>query len=219
MSHSKKIKDIDKVDRPREKLRGRGITALSDNEVIQLLIGSGIQGADVRQLSTEIVDILEKGTDSVTLEKLKELKGVSTAKASKLLAAIEIADRFARDDMRRIKESKDVLPLLSDIRDKKREYFIAITLDGAGRVINKRTISVGTLDASLIHPREVFADAVEDRAASIIVAHNHPSGSLEPSKENEKITKRLKKAGEVLGISVMDHIIVSGTEWSSVKVN
>jgi DNA repair protein RadC len=210
------IKDTPKVDRPRERLNVKGAKALSDEELLQVVVGSGVSGADVTSISKEIVAKLESGTDAVTLDTLLEIKGLGQATASKIIAALEIADRFVRDNTMRIKESADVVPLLSDIRDKKREYLVAVSLDGAGRVLHKRTISVGTLDASLVHPREVFADAVKDRAASIILAHNHPSGTTEPSTEDEKITKCLKKAGDILGITLLDHIIVTKDSWTSI---
>ena len=103
-----------------------------------------------------------------------------------------------------------------DIRDKKQEHFVCLTLDGANRLIAKRTITIGTLTASLVHPREVFADAITDRAASIIVAHNHPSGNLTPSAADREVTARLHSAGELLGIDVIDHIIVTATENTTI---
>ena len=105
---------------------------------------------------------------------------------------------------------------LSDIRDKKQEYFVCLTLDGASRLIAKRIITIGTLTASLVHPREVFADAITDRAASIIVAHNHPSGNLEPSQADRDVTERLKEAGLILGVQLEDHLIVTSKSYSSI---
>jgi DNA repair protein RadC len=110
-----------------------------------------------------------------------------------------------------------VLPLLSDIRDKKQEYFVLLTLDGANRLIHKHVVTIGTLTASLVHPREVFAPAIADRAASIIVAHNHPSGNLDPSQADCEITERLKQAGELLGVNLIDHIIVTNSDFSSIR--
>ncbi|MEX2514959.1 MAG: DNA repair protein RadC [Candidatus Paceibacterota bacterium] len=210
------MKDVPKVDRPREKLEAKGVKALSDAELLQIVVGSGVPGSLVADIAEAILEKLESGTDAITLDALLEIKGVGSASASRILASLEIANRFVREDVTRIQKAKDVLPLLSDIRNKKREYLQAISLDGAGRVISQRTISVGTLDASLVHPREVFADAVTDRASSIILAHNHPSGDTTPSQEDKEITKKLKKAGEILGISLVDHVIVSESEWESV---
>ena len=105
---------------------------------------------------------------------------------------------------------------LSDIRDKKQEYFLYLTLDGANHLIAKRIITIGTLTASLVHPREVFAEAITDRAASIIVAHNHPSGNLEPSQADREVTERLRDAGDLLGVKLIDHIVVTKDSYSSI---
>lgn len=208
--------DVAKVDRPREKLQKRGVKALSDEELLQVVIGSGVSGADVKQISKNVLEKLDEGTDNITLDLLTSIKGLGAATATKILASLEIADRFVRDNAQRIQKPEDVLPLLSDIKDKKREHLVSITLDGANRVIARRTVSIGTLNASLIHPREVFADAVEDRAAGIILAHNHPSGDAKPSKEDKEITKKIQKAGELLGITLIDHMIVTADDCISI---
>jgi DNA repair protein RadC len=105
---------------------------------------------------------------------------------------------------------------LSDIRDKKQEYFVCLTLDGANRLIAKRIITIGTLTSSLVHPREVFAEAITDRAASIIVAHNHPSGNTEPSQADHDVTERLQRAGELLGIELIDHVVITSKDYKSI---
>jgi DNA repair protein RadC len=116
-----------------------------------------------------------------------------------------------------IDSTEKAVDLFTDIRDEKKEYFVCVTLDGANRLIAKRTVSIGTLTSSLVHPREVFADAITDHAASIIIAHNHPSGSLNPSTADLGITERLRDAGKLLGINVLDHIIVTSTAHTRVE--
>lgn len=213
----KKIKDIPKIDRPREKMQQKGAAALSDLELIQVLVGSGVSGSDVQQIAKKVVNQLREGTNKITLDALCEIKGLGMATSSRIAAAIEIANRFVHDNSVRIENPKDALSLLTDIRNKKQEYLVAITLDGAGRIIEKRVVFVGTLNASLIHPREVFADAITDRAAKIVIAHNHPSGSAQPSTEDLEVTKQLMKSGSILGIKLFDHIIVTKENYISFK--
>ena len=210
------ILELDRIDRPREKLLARGHVALSDLELLQVIIGSGIKGADVTQLSRDIYELLEQNGGKVSLAELVKIRGVSTATASKLIASLELAGRFVKSGTK-IVTVEDVLPLLVDIRHRPQEHFVAITLDGANRVIEKRTIAVGILNASLVHPREVFADAVADRAASVIVAHNHPSGTLEPSMADIEVTRRLQEAGTLLGIPLFDHLVVTGNDHISLS--
>ena len=193
--------------------------ALSDFELMQVLIGSGVSGSDVGQISKEILKEFKDNFENISLESLRSIKGMSLAKSSKIISAIEISKRFLTKDEHIIKKAEDVLSLVSEIRDKKQEYFICITLDGASRLINRRTITIGTLNASLVHPREVFADALVDRAAGVIFVHNHPSGNTEPSQEDIEITHRLTESGKILGIEIVDHIIVTKTSFTSFKDN
>lgn len=206
-----KLQSLAKEDRPREKMLARGEQALSDLELLQVVIGSGVQGADVTQISKEILKLLEAQSGKVTLEQLLKIKGVSTATATKLLASLELTSRFVKTGVK-IQNSTDVLPLVADLCSKKQEHFVVLTLDGANRLIERRTVSIGTLSASLVHPREVFADAIADRAASVIVVHNHPGGTLEPSGADIEVTKRLREAGALLGIKMLDHIIVTTSD-------
>ncbi len=219
MGGIKKIKDIAKIDRPREKLKAKGPGALSDFELLQALIGSGNKQADVSQIAKELNKLLQKHGANVTYDQLEQVTGLGSAKITELLAAIELSKRYLTENDQPILDSPEkVVEQLKDIRDRKQEYFVCITLDGANRMIAKRTITIGTLTASLVHPREVFADAITDRAASIIVAHNHPSGSLTPSKADREITQRLKQSGELVGIKLLDHMIVTKTGAKSVII-
>jgi DNA repair protein RadC len=205
-----KIQKLDKQDRPREKLKIKGPQALSDFELLQALIGSGNKQADVSIIAKETLILLQKHGANLSYEQLEQVTGLGNAKITELLAAIELSKRYLlENDQPIIDSAEKAAVILEDLRDKKQEHFVVLSLDGANRLITRRTVTIGTLNASLVHPREVLADAITDRAASIIVAHNHPSGTLEPSDADKEVTKRLKDAGKLLGINVIDHIIIS----------
>ena len=204
------MSDRHKLDRPREKLQAKGASALSDFELLQALIGSGNAQADVSKIARETLKIIKANGANVTYDQLQHVTGMGAAKVTEILAALELSKRYLlTSDQPIIDSPEKAVEQLADIRDKKQEYFVCLTLDGANRLIAKRIITIGTLTASLVHPREVFAEAITDRAASIIVAHNHPSGNLEPSQADRDVTLRLKDAGELLGIRMIDHIIVT----------
>lgn len=211
-----KMTDMRKQDRPREKLIQYGAEKLSDIELIQALIGSGNAQTDVTKIARGVAAVLKRDRQ-LTYETLAKIKGIGPAKMTELLASFELAKRYVLEPDRPVIDSPEkAVELLGDIRDKKQEHFVVITLDGANRLIAKRTITIGTLTASLVHPREVFADAVTDRAASIIVAHNHPSGNLAVSSDDRSITVQLQKAGLLLGIDLIDHIIITNHEYASI---
>ena len=158
----------------------------------------------------------KKGSD-LAYEDLLKIKGLGAAKAAQLMAGFELWRRQFEVSERPIIDSPEkAAEQFADIRDKKQEYFVCLTLDGANRLIAKRVISIGTLTASLVHPREVFAEAITDRAASIIVGHNHPSGNLEPSAADKQVTERLKEAGETLGINLLDHLIITKDSFCNI---
>jgi len=205
----KKIKDIPKFDRPREKMDRNGPQTLSDIELIAVLLGSGIKGKDVFKVARDILRLARKDFNDINLKTLKNIDGVGLAKASQIMAAIEFSKRFLIKDRIKITCSNDVVKMTEELKNKKQEYFLTFTLNGANNLIQKRTVFIGTLNQSLVHPREVFADAIADRAAGVIFVHNHPSGSVEPSKEDISITNRLVEVGKLIGINVVDHIIVS----------
>lgn len=202
-------------ERPREKMLARGEDMLSNAELLQVIIGSGIKGADVRRIAADILRILEDNQGRIKLDELLFIRGVGKATALKLIASLRLMQRFVKTGTL-VTVPEDAVRLLEDIRYKNQEHFVVITLDGANRMIQKRIITVGTVNASLVHPREVFADAITDRAASIVVAHNHPSGTLEPSQPDREVTKRLREAGVLLGIQLFDHIIVTADGYTSV---
>jgi DNA repair protein RadC len=204
----RKFKGIPEFDRPREKMERKGPAALSTLELLAVLLGSGIKGKDVFEVSKDILKIAQKDIDVVNLEKLKRIEGIGVAKACQIIAAIEFTKRFLVKDSIVVNSVDDVLVLTGELKDKKQEYFLTLTLDGASRLIQKRTVFIGTLNKSIVHPREVFVDAIQDRAAGIIFVHNHPSGNTDPSEEDFAITERLLDVAKIVGIEVFDHIII-----------
>ena len=203
--------------RPREKLQARGAEALSDYELLMAIIGSGTQYADVTKLAREVQKLLKEKGSELAYEDLLSIKSLGPAKATNIMAGFELwRRRFEVSERPIIDSPEKAAEQLSDIRDKKQEYFVCLTLDGANRLIAKRIITIGTLTSSLVHPREVFADAITDRAASIIVAHNHPSGSLNPSTADLEVTARLRKSSEILGIALLWHIIITSDRFTNI---
>ena len=201
------MKDIPSIDRPREKLSRIGAQALTDTELLAVLLGSGSASLGVLKLAEKVLSTVNSAKGSPKLSELTNIHGLGTAKASCILAALEFSRRRMQSNGQCIKQSADILPLISYLGNHKQEHFICISLNGAAEVIATRVISVGLANLAPVHPREVFADPIVDRASAIIVAHNHPSGSLRPSKADLRITEQLKAAGSVLGIQVLDHII------------
>jgi len=205
----KTIKELHIQDKPREKLAAKGAEALKNDELLSILLGSGIQGKDVRKLSREIIAIFDNDFDNLSLDRLCTIHGLGSAKASQILASIELSKRYLIRSNKRITSARDVYDELKQFTARSQEHFLSITLDGASHIINTRTVFIGTLNQSLVHPREVFADAIADRAAGIIIAHNHPSGTLEASRADVQITQRLKEVSKLVGIELLDHVILS----------
>ncbi|MFZ5995136.1 MAG: RadC family protein [Thermodesulfobacteriota bacterium] len=213
----KDIKDLPNFDRPREKLAAQGPEALSDIELLAILLGNGVKGKNVFQVAQGILRKLDKDKGKVDLKSFISIEGVGLAKACQILAAFEFARRRFFKDLLVVQKTKDVLPLILHIADKKQEHFLCISLNGANEVIGNRVVTVGLLNSSQVHPREVFADVISDRAASVILAHNHPSGVLKPSPDDIAITEQMVEAGKILGISVLDHIIITKKGYLSFK--
>ena len=203
----RKISEIPEPDRPREKLLKKGANSLSDIELVAILLGKGTQKQDVMSVARRVLRTLDVSSNRVDLKDLQKIEGVGPAKAALLSAALEFARRRIRPEGVKISLPPDVLPLIRHYADRKQEHFICISLNGANEVISTRIVSVGLVNKTQVHPREVFADPITDRASAIIVAHNHPGGGLNPSKEDIAVTKQLKSAGEILGIRLLDHII------------
>ncbi|WP_209631039.1 DNA repair protein RadC [Methanofollis sp. W23] len=204
----KRISEVPALDRPREKIAARGPEALTDRELIAAIIGSGGPGHDVLEVARAIEGTLPL-SDVPAYADLLAIPGVGAAKASQITAAFELARRRLVPDDIRITRPEDVLPLVRHIAERKQEYFVCLSLNGAGEVVGNRVVTKGLLNYSPVHPREVFADVITDRAASVVFVHNHPSGSPEPSREDIAITRQLLDAAGILGIRVLDHIILT----------
>lgn len=211
----RKLVDIPKSDRPREKLQNKGVKSLSDLELLAILLGSGTKNQDVFALAGQILKTVDENIENISVEELQKIEGVGLAKASLIAAALEFARRRIKPEGLKISFPPDILPLISHYADRKQEHFLCISINGANEVVAVRVVSVGLVNKTHIHPREVFSDPITDRASAVIIAHNHPFGSLTPSKEDVEITEQLKSAGEILGIKVLDHIIFNPKGYHS----
>lgn len=205
----KTIKDMPEHNRPREKLREKGAPALTDEELVAAILGMGTAGVDVRTIARQVASLIREHKQDLTLDLLLGVPGMGLAKAAQILSAFELARRHLVKDAVKISCAKDVLPLVNEIAGKQQEYFLCISLNGANEVIEKRVVTIGLLDKSPVHPREVFADVIADRAAAVIFAHNHPSGDLQPSEADLRMHDQLTEAGKILGLRVLDHVIVT----------
>ena len=205
----KNIKDLPAHNRPREKLKERGASALTDEELVAAILGRGVEGQDLRTISRGVAKLIRNHRENLTIEHLTAVRGMGLAKAAQILSAFELARRYLIKDAVKVTGAQDVMPLLADIADKKQEHFVCFSLNGAHEVIEKRIVTIGLVDRSPVHPREVYADVISDRAAAVIFAHNHPSGDLNPSNSDLKIHEQLTEAGKILGIRVLDHLIVT----------
>lgn len=213
-----KLKDLPKIDLPREKLEKYGPQKLSDSELLAILLGSGVEGKNVLTLSREILAKIKRlGTANVNKESFEKVKGLGKAKTLQILAVIELGKRLNAENKIEILSAKDIWNSCTDFRDSKKEHFTVFYLDTQSKLIERQIISIGTLNASLIHPREIFEPAIKLSAASVILVHNHPSGLLNPSEGDINVTKKLKEAGDLLGIMVEDHIIVTNKGYFSLK--
>ena len=215
----KRIHDLPVWDRPREKLQKKGAHALSDLELLAILIGSGTRGNDVLTTASRLLQVLDGAGASVSIGQLCAVSGVGPAKAALIVAALEFARRRIRPRGLKIAFPPDIYPLIRHVADRRQEHFIGISLNGANEVIAIRTVSVGLVNRALVHPREVYADPITDRAAAVIVAHNHPSGNLEPSQDDLVVTRQLREAGQTLGIKLLDHLIFNQTTYYSLLEN
>jgi len=224
MRDSFTVHDLPLGERPRERLLKLGSEALSAQEILALILGRGISGESVMVTAQRLLSRFGnlKGVANASIEELTEIRGIGPAKAAQIKAAFELSKRLEGpvDEREKpvVKSPEDVVSIVkSQLKGKKKEHFLVLCLDTRNNVINCRAISMGSLDTSIVHPREVFKEAISSSAASVILVHNHPSGDPEPSKEDIELTKRLAKAGEIMGIEVLDHIIVCDKSYSSLK--
>ena len=212
-----KIKEMLLDSRPRERLIRNGVENLSEAELLAIILKTGTAEENVVDMSSRLIS--KYGLDklsSCSLEELQEIKGIGLAKACQILALFEFNKRhsLASKPVKKITCAKDVFDLFHErLKDKKQERFYVLMLNSKNMITGEELITKGILDASIIHPREVFMCAIKNSAARIILVHNHPSGDPSPSVEDLEITKRLFDAGELLSISVLDHVIVGGERW------
>jgi len=218
------IHDLPAADRPRERLQRLGVEALSAQEILALILGRGIAGESVMVTAQRLLSQFGglKGIAGASIEQLGQVRGIGIAKASQIRAAVELANRVEgyseSGEKTQVKTPEDVASLVQGrLKDKKKEYFLAILLDTRNQLIKAAEISVGSLDSSIVHPREVFKEAISASAASVIFVHNHPSGDTEASEDDIALTKRLAQAGEIVGIDVLDHVIIGGKSYISLK--
>lgn len=214
-------RDIPVTDRPRERLHRRGAAALRDCELLAAVLGTGYRGRHVTEVARQILDEHPKEQlVAMSLAELERLKGLGRAKAGVLVAAFELARRGLNKGMGLLPVLQcpsDAMPLLTEVKDQRREHFMCLYLNARNQVIHRETISVGSLSASIVHPREVFYPGIINAAASVVLAHNHPSGDVTPSREDLDLTRRLSKAGQIMGMEVLDHIIIAPDEYLSLK--
>lgn len=224
MKKSFTIHDLPVSERPRERLQKFGAEALSAQEILAVILGRGIAGESVMMTAQRLLSQFGsiKGIAGASLEELSQVKGIGPAKASQIKAAFELANRLEGypepGKKPVVKTPHEVVSLVrGKLKGKQKEHFLALLLDTRGQLIKISEISIGSLDSSIVHPREVFKEAISASAASVIFAHNHPSGIPEPSEDDVKLTERLVKTGEVIGIEVLDHIVISDNNYVSLK--
>ena len=215
----KKIKDLPVHERPREKLLEKGAGALSDQELLAIILGKGSQKNDVLSLARLLIKTIDEKGIKVQAKEILDIDGIGEAKATTIAAAFEFVRRRIKPEGLKIKFPVDILPLIQHYGDRKQEHFLCISINGANEVMNIRVVTIGLINKSQVHPREVFADVIAERASAVIVAHNHPNGELKPSNEDITVTKTIKEAASVLGIGLLDHIIFNNKGYYSFVEN
>ena len=222
MSANLKITEMQENERPRERLLYYGPQSLSNEELLAIILRTGNKDSNVVELSYKIIHSVGglRGLFKASAKELMKVKGVKEAKATQILAMCELYRRFKTSELTQVKVSKpsDVAELVMDeLRMLQQEVLIVVTLDTKNKVISKKEIFRGGLNSSLVHPREIFKEAVKESAASIIICHNHPSGDPTPSKDDINITIRLKECGQMMGIELLDHLIIGDNRFISLK--
>ncbi|MHB1163126.1 MAG: RadC family protein [Minisyncoccota bacterium] len=217
------IKNLPAHERPREKLIEKGVANLTDKELLAILLRTGRAGKSALDVAESILaKYPKKEILDVSFDDLKKVNGIGADKACTLLAALEFTKRaldVQKNGRPIIENTEQALAQLHDIRSHKKEHFVALYLNARNELIHREDISIGTVNASIVHPRDVFAPALEHNATAVIVAHNHPSGNSEPSPEDYEVTIRLKDSGRLLGITLVEHIIVTKDAHATVRQN
>lgn len=214
-------KELEKNPKPdvREKVMEHGFSFLFDEELVMLILGSGTRQLPVDLMAEKIVRVLDDCDFEEAVENLLRVKGVGQGKALAVAAALEFGRRRSCHLRAPVKTPRDIVPFLKNYAVCEKEHFLLVTLNGGHEIIQIHVITVGTLNRTLIHPREVFTVAMRDNAAAIIVSHNHPSGNCEPSEEDLEITEVLEKVSVIMGIELLDHVIVSRENYFSFVEN
>lgn len=205
------MKETPTILRPREKLIKYGPNKLSDEELLAIILKTGTKNKNVSLLAREVLrKVGSNNISTVTINELKKIKGLGPVKAAEIVATFELGRRFLKDKKATlILSAEDVFREMADLRGNKKEHFVVFYLDTQNQEIKRDIVSIGTLNESITHPREVFEPAIKHLCSQIIVAHNHPSGGLLPSEQDKKVTRRLREAGDILGIRLLDHVIVT----------
>ena len=209
----KSIKEMPPEDRPRERLHRLGPKGVSDIELLCVVLGSGSCGRPVQDLAQDILEMIDRG--GLSPEDLQKVPGLGPAKAAGICAGLELGRRMAGSKPRSCRSPESIFELIRHYGDRMQEHFLVIMLNGAHELMGVNVVTVGLVNRTVIHPREVFSDPLKTRATAIVLAHNHPSGNLEPSPDDLEATMRLRKAGVLLGIEVLDHIIFSSDGYMS----
>ena len=216
------VKELPLDDRPREKLLLRGAQSLSDAELVAILLRTGKKGKSVIEIARELIN--SEGNLAMlatkTVDSLQKISGIGKDKAAALAAAFELSRRILSQPKwlsnKKITSPQDVAEIFIPIlRDDNKEKFIVVCLNSANKIIKHEIISVGNLNSSVVHPREIFKVAIDNSSASIILIHNHPSGNPEPSNEDIRITKKIVETGKIMDIPVFDHLIIAGETYTS----
>ena len=211
----KSIKEMPREDRPRERLHRLGPKGVSDIELLCVVLGSGSSGRPVQDLAQDILEMIARG--EICPEDLQKVPGLGPAKAASICAGLELGRRMAGPKPRSCRSPASIFELIRHYGDRMQEHFLVIMLNGAHELMGVNVVTVGLVNRTVVHPREVFSDPLKMRATAIVLAHNHPSGNLEPSPDDLEVTMRLRKAGILLGIEVLDHIIFSSDNYMSMS--
>ena len=210
------IREMPREQRPRERLCSLGPKGVADLELLCIIIGSGSHMRPVQDIAQDILNLIDRrGSAQVLPEDLRNIPGLGPANASRICACLELGRRYSFFRSRACRDPASIFELIKHYGDRPQEHFLCIMLNGAHELMGVNVVSIGLVNRSLCHPREVFSDPLKARATAVVLAHNHPSGNLEPSSDDLEVTLRLKRAGQLLGIEVLDHIIFSSDDYRS----
>ena len=210
------INQMDLAIKPREKLEEKGVKALSDKELVMILIGKGSNGHTIEEVAEKVLKVLDKGSEPL-LTDLKYISGMGQAKATAVLAALELGRRRPNRKTKVIRRPEDIWNEVKHYAERNQEQLLVLSFNGAGELRGIHVATVGLVDKVVMHPREIFAEAIKERAVSVVIVHNHPSGQLSPSQADRILTKRISTAGKLLGIKVLDHLIISTSGYYSFR--